>query len=339
MTRKIAIRKTTSPHRGTTHHQEVMPAQQKNSKKRTSVSEAGPTAKKLRLTPSTTREEIVKKRKQPVTLPVSRESDDESSDESDEDQVEDIAAELEDEDDNGDEDTGGGAGEMSVDAAGQKDPNAARESHKVQRALHEQRKAAKPHSQLLVEAKRVWSLARQKNIPPAERQQHVRDLMKIVEGKVKDIVLKHDASRIIQTIVKYGGRKERDQIASELKGHFKQLAEGKYSKFLVSKLIRHCTAHRESILSEFQGYILRLLLHREASRVLADAFELYANAYERSILLRDFYGKEITLFSTNRGTEADKEKAKRGLQGVLEGIEGDRKKRTLSAVKENLTTM
>ncbi|KAI6004365.1 armadillo-type protein [Pisolithus orientalis] len=316
-----------------------MPAQQKNSKKRTSVSEAGPTAKKLRLTPSTTREEIVKKRKQPVTLPVSRESDDESSDESDEDQVEDIAAELEDEDDNGDEDTGGGAGEMSVDAAGQKDPNAARESHKVQRALHEQRKAAKPHSQLLVEAKRVWSLARQKNIPPAERQQHVRDLMKIVEGKVKDIVLKHDASRIIQTIVKYGGRKERDQIASELKGHFKQLAEGKYSKFLVSKLIRHCTAHRESILSEFQGYILRLLLHREASRVLADAFELYANAYERSILLRDFYGKEITLFSTNRGTEADKEKAKRGLQGVLEGIEGDRKKRTLSAVKENLTTI
>lgn len=73
--------------------------------------------------------------------------------------------------------------------------------------------------------------------------------------------------------------------------------------------------------------------------MLADAFELYANAYERSILLRDFYGKEVTLFSTNHRTEADREKAKRGLRGVLEDTEGDRKKRILSAVKENLTTM
>ncbi|KAI6130912.1 armadillo-type protein [Pisolithus croceorrhizus] len=310
-----------------------MPTVQRSTKKRPSASQAGPAAKKVRVAPTNAREEVVKKRKQPITLSV-RESDDESSDEGDEDELEDVG-ELEDEE----EDVGSGPAEMSVDAAGQKDSNAARESHKVQRALYEQRKAAKPHSELLVDAKRVWSLARQKNIPPAERQQHVRNLMKIVEGKVKDIVLKHDASRIIQTIVKYGGRKERDQIASELKGHFKQLSQGKYSKFLVSKLIRHCSSRRESILSEFQGYVLRLLLHREASGVLADAFELHANAYERSILLRDFYGKEVTLFSTNHGTEANREKAKRGLRGILEDTEGDRKKRILSAVKENLTTI
>ncbi|KAI6121177.1 armadillo-type protein [Pisolithus sp. B1] len=301
-----------------------MPTVQRSTKKRPSASQAGPAAKKVRVTPTNAREEVVKKRKQPITLSV-RESDDESSDEGDEDELED------------EEDVGSGPAEMSVDAAGQKDSNAARESHKVQRALYEQRKAAKPHSELLVDAKRVWSLARQKNIPPAERQQHVRNLMKIVEGKVKDIVLKHDASRIIQTIVKYGGRKERDQIASELKGHFKQLSQGKYSKY--RNLIRHCSSRRESILSEFQGYVLRLLLHREASGVLADAFELHANAYERSILLRDFYGKEVTLFSTNHGTEADREKAKRGLRGILEDTEGDRKKRILSAVKENLTTI
>jgi pumilio homology domain family member 6 len=73
--------------------------------------------------------------------------------------------------------------------------------------------------------------------------------------------------------------------------------------------------------------------------VLADAFELYSNAYERAILLKGFYGKEATLFSTSRGTEADKEKAKKGLRGFLEGVEGDRRKRVLGAVKENLTTM
>ena len=232
---------------------------------------------------------------------------------------------------------------------------AARESHKAQRVLQDQRKAAKPHSQLIANAKRVWSLARQKNISPTERQKHVRDLLDIVTGKVKDIVLKHDASRIIQTIVKYGRQRERDQIAGELKGHYKELAQSKYSKvsitakyrrhtqsapkFLVTKLIRLCPAHRVSILLEFRSHILRLLLHREASSVLSDTFELYANAYERSILLWDFYGKEAELFSTCQGKAQDIETAKKGLRGLLDGVEGDRRRRLLAALKENLTTL
>jgi pumilio homology domain family member 6 len=84
---------------------------------------------------------------------------------------------------------------------------------------------------------------------------------------------------------------------------------------------------------------LRLLLHREASSVLADAFELYANAYERTILLRDFYGKEIALFSTAAGSEEDKTSFKKGLKGVLDGLEADRRKRVLTSLKENLVTM
>ena len=54
--------------------------------------------------------------------------------------------------------------------------------------------------------------------------------MTIVRGHVKDIVFKHDASRIIQTIVRWGGTAERNEIAAELKGSFKELSESKYSK-------------------------------------------------------------------------------------------------------------
>jgi pumilio family protein 6 len=223
-----------------------MPTLQKNAKKRPAPSQGGPKTKKPHVSKQTiskSSDENVKKRRHPVTLPVKEASDDGSE-----------------EDDEGDDVEGGEEievdapeeNEMAVDSALPKDPNgkdmfrlralylphipcricrtAARESHKAQRVLQDQRRAAKPHSQLLASAKRVWSLARQKNIPSTERQKHVRDLMDIVKGKVKDIVLKHDASRIIQTIVKYGGQKERDQIARELKGHYKELAQSKYSK-------------------------------------------------------------------------------------------------------------
>lgn len=107
----------------------------------------------------------------------------------------------------------------------------------------------------------------------------------------------------------------------------------------MTKLIRLCPTHRASILSEFHGSILRLLLHREASSVLADAFELYANAYERALLLRDFYGKEATLVSLTAGSDEERESTKKGLRGLLEGKDGERRKRVMGAVKENLVSM
>ena len=41
-----------------------------------------------------------------------------------------------------------------------------------------------------------------------------------------------------------------------------------------------------------------MLLHREASPILADAYDLHASAAERNLLLRDFYGKEVALFDS-----------------------------------------
>lgn len=100
-----------------------------------------------------------------------------------------------------------------------------------------------------------------------------------------------------------------------------------------------CPNHRTSILLEFQGNVRRLLLHREASSVLADAFELYANAYERSLLLKDFYGKEANLFTVTAGSAEDKERSKLGLAGLLQGVDKERRKRVMSAMQENLASM
>ncbi|KAG6884585.1 hypothetical protein C0993_009787 [Termitomyces sp. T159_Od127] len=305
-------------------------------KKRQARTQAGPKPKKVQLEKPAAAE---KHRSRPVTAPVS--SAEASGDSNDEfDDLEGDNDDFVDMDDVDDETMPEDASESAATKPIQpKDPNASRESHKAQKALHEQRRAAKPHSSLLSDAKRVWSLARQKNIPTAERQKHIQDLMNVIRGKVKEIVFKHDASRIVQTVVKYGRQKERDEVAQELKGQYKELAQNKYSKFLITKLIRLCPAHRPTILTEFQGNVLRLLLHREATSVLADAFELYTNAYERTILLRDFYGKETVLFTTSGGSDEEKEKAKKGLRGVLEGTDVERRRRVLNALKENLCTI
>lgn len=63
--------------------------------------------------------------------------------------------------------------------------------------------------------------------------------MNVVRGKVQEVVFKHDASRIVQTIVKHGGQEERNQIAAELKGHYRELAQSKYSKVRPDSLTYH----------------------------------------------------------------------------------------------------
>ncbi|EAU87141.1 puf family RNA-binding protein [Coprinopsis cinerea okayama7 len=304
--------------------------------KRKAQSQPATKSKKIHLDKA---EKPEKKRSRPVTatLPPPEASGTDSEDDDEDQAADDEEDEWDGVDDDGDVEMENESPQNATKPA--KDPNAARESHKAQKALLQERKAAKPHSNLLAEAKRIWALARKKDIKPAERQKHVQELMSTIRGKVKEIVFKHDASRIVQTIVKYGGQKERDEIASELKGRFRELAQNKYSKFLVTKLIRFCSSQRQSILLEFQPQVLRLLLHREATSVLADAFELYANAYERSILLREFYGKEATLFTITSGSEEDKEKARKGLNGYLEGVDVERKRRIIRSVKENLTTV
>ena len=77
---------------------------------------------------------------------------------------------------------------------------ASRESHKVQKEMLRQRQAVKPHANLLAEAKKHWSLARQKTLSRAEREKHVAKLLEAVRGKVQDLVFKHDASRVVQTV-------------------------------------------------------------------------------------------------------------------------------------------
>ena len=92
---------------------------------------------------------------------------------------------------------------------------------------------------------------------------------------------------------------------------------------------------------EFKGHVVRLLLHRESSGVIADAYELYANAFERAILLFDFYGKEVALFTPalSKGVDTgdkEREELKKGLKGVLDTADMEKRKRILASVKENL---
>lgn len=117
-------------------------------------------------------------------------------------------------------------------------PETSRESHAKQKALAKERKAAKPNADSIQRAKKLWErLRRQSHVPKEERKELVEELFGIITGRMKEFVFKHDSVRVIQCALKYASKEQRQQIAEELKGSYKVLAESRYAKFLVAKLI------------------------------------------------------------------------------------------------------
>jgi pumilio family protein 6 len=172
-----------------------------------------------------------------------------------------------------------------------------REAHAKQKQLAKERKAAKPNADIIERSKKLWEKLRLKShVEKEERKKLVKELFEIVTGRVKDFVFKHDSVRIIQTAIKYSNIEQRRMIARELKGEFRTLAEGKYSKFLIAKLLeKNDPEIRDLIICEFYGFVKRLINHPEAAWILDDSYRAVATPEQKARLLREWYGPEFAI--------------------------------------------
>lgn len=181
--------------------------------------------------------------------------------------------------------------------------NNSREAHAKQKALLQERKAAKPNADIIARSKQLWErLRRKSHVPLDERKKLIAELFEIVTGRTKDFVFKHDSVRVIQTALKYANVEQRKQIARELKGSYNELAQSRYAKFLVGKLIVHGDVEiRDMIIPEFYGHVKRLIRHPEASWILDDIYRTVATKAQRATLLREWYGPEFAIFREQNG--------------------------------------
>lgn len=190
------------------------------------------------------------------------------------------------------------ADKSTVDKTQPNIANSSRESHAKQKALAQERKAVKPNADSIARTKKLWErLRRKSHVPRDERKQLVAELFGIITGHIKDFVLKHDSVRVVQTALKYANIDQRKMIASELKGEYRHLAESRYAKFLIGKLLVHSDKDvRDMIVPEFYGHVRRMMKHSEASWILDDIYRGVATPTQKAMLLREWYGAEFALF-------------------------------------------
>lgn len=137
-------------------------------------------------------------------------------------------------------------------------------------------------------------------MPVEERQKLVDELFDIITGRVKEFVLKHDAVRAVQTALKYAKPEQRKTITKELQGTYALLAESRYAKFLIGKmLVQNDPEIRDMIIPEFYGKVRKMINHPEASWILDDIYRGVATKEQKAILLREWYGPEFSLFRSS----------------------------------------
>nr|CAG8433518.1 14698_t:CDS:2 [Entrophospora candida] len=97
-----------------------------------------------------------------------------------------------------------------------------------------------------------WNLARNIKLGPGEKKKHLEKLFELIQGKIPEILFKHDTSRIIQTCLKYGSKEQRTIIAKELEGRFVEAS--KFAHDVILELYECLNAkQRNSLIHEFYG--------------------------------------------------------------------------------------
>lgn len=76
--------------------------------------------------------------------------------------------------------------------------------------------SAKPNFQLVENLKSDWNKVRVKTLNVAERNKLMNKIAERVKGKILQITLRHDVSRIVQSIVQFGSNELRSSIVKEI---------------------------------------------------------------------------------------------------------------------------
>ena len=131
----------------------------------------------------------------------------------------------------------------AVDGKGKKvEPAGEEKSSTAQkRALKQERQSHRRHADVVTESKDLWNKLRLKTNTPEDTRQYMLTLMDLVRGKIPEIALQHDASRVVQAAIQFGTPDQRKEVVVELcaKANIPELSKVQYAHFVVLKMIKY----------------------------------------------------------------------------------------------------
>jgi pumilio homology domain family member 6 len=124
-------------------------------------------------------------------------------------------------------------------------------------------------------------------------------LLADIRGRVMDVTLRHDASRIVQSILQFGSLEQRLVVVTELCKKAVDVSKAPYGHFAILKALTYCKSAEEQamIVKALAGHYLSLGCNAIGARVVESMYasELLTTA-QKCTLNAEFYGRKYTVF-------------------------------------------
>jgi len=208
-------------------------------------------------------------------------------------------------------------------------------SSALKRQVRKERQSTRRHADCVAEGKVLWNKLRLKTNTSKDTKDLMDKVMALIRGKVNEIALQHDASRVVQAAIQFGNEKQRKEILTEVcksEGSLAEMAKIQYAHFCCLKFIKYCARDETSIkmiVKSFKGEMAKLAVHGVGSRVLESLF-LNLPPKQTASLKQEFYGPHFSLFVQelkgvptlksnieNATTETQKQSAINFVQAIL----------------------
>jgi hypothetical protein len=134
------------------------------------------------------------------------------------------------------------------------------------RRLRQERQAERPLFNELTQCKKLWNELREKKCTAERRKELVGEMQQVLRGKYREVALKHDGSRLVQSVVQYGDHDQRLEVLEEVGNSIVELSRSPYAHFVVTKLIEFSARSHPSPSPPASHTLSSLPCRSEASR-------------------------------------------------------------------------
>lgn len=167
-----------------------------------------------------------------------------------------------------------------------------REMKERQKTLKQKRKQKKfAIFDIMSQAKKLYEISKKNKFPKKERGEIASKLYNLLKGHLKEIVYKHDMTRITQLLMKVSPESTRNAIWSELKPELFKMMMSKYAAHTVRSILEFGgTSVRKEVAGLLKGHLLELLKNKVASRVLDKIYKTYSLPEDRAWMRNELSG-------------------------------------------------
>lgn len=152
----------------------------------------------------------------------------------------------------------------------------------------------RPTTAIVIKVERLkgsWNKVRDRSTDSETRTKLIEDMTKAMTGYIAQVTLRHDAARIVQTVLQFGNQEQKDLMLNELVGKTVEIAKTPYGHFTILKAVSYCTKpeQQRKLINSLRGHFVALGTNVIGARTVESILQLYPHTLTRN-LKAEFYG-------------------------------------------------